>query len=341
MTKTDLIIKKTLEYLKYPSVVGYEQPFINKLEKDFKSLQLSTQRHSGLLSVKGNLPNSNIVSVHIDRHGLISNGKGELEYAAYRVKSQNTNSEIEPNKKMWEKIASRFENEKVYAYEPTTGKNIGSGRVEKCYICPVRNNFVFQVEELVHLKSGIPVSFSSHCGNSKKSIEGQLDNVINAALGFALFKFGFQGTLLLTEGEEIGESWSHIYNYFLDQKIETSRLIVLDTSPFEDDKSINMNSVILRSRDNNSEFEPVLTQTIREKCASLNIPFLVKDEYLTNSKKTTNIGNTELGHLISNSKNKISGTTVQIATMGYHSNKERANYEAIHNVFRILSETLI
>ncbi|MGJ8591740.1 MAG: hypothetical protein ACSHXF_04290 [Aquaticitalea sp.] len=56
MTNTDLIIKKTVEYLNYPSAVGYEQPFINKLEKDFKSLQLRTERHSGLLSVKENRP---------------------------------------------------------------------------------------------------------------------------------------------------------------------------------------------------------------------------------------------------------------------------------------------
>lgn len=341
MTKPDLIIKKTLEYLKYPSVIGFEQPFINKLEKDFKSLQLRTERHSGLLSVKGNRPNSNIVSVHIDRHGLIANGKGELEYAAYRVKSQYANSEIEPKKTMWKKISSRFDNEKVYAYEPTTGKKTGSGRVQKCYICRVRNNFVFQVEELSHLKSGIPVSFSPSCRNDLNTIEGQLDNVINAALGFTLFKFGFQGTLLLTEGEEIGESWNHIYKYFIDQQLETRRLFILDTSPFEHDDSINMNSVILRNKDNHSDFETALTQTIKEHCDFLKIPFLVKDEYLTNSKKAINMGNTELGRLISHSKNKISGTTVQISTLGYHSNQERANYEAIQNVFRILSEILI
>jgi len=242
---------------------------------------------------------------------------------------------------MWEKISSRFDNETVYAYEPTTGKNIGIGKINTSYLCPIRNNFIFCSDELSHLHRDIPVSFSPHCQNDLSSIEGQLDNAVNVALGFALFKFGFQGTLLLTEGEEIGESWKHIYTYFLEQQLETKRLFVLDTSPFEEDKSIDMNSVILRNKDSNSDFDPVLTQTIKENCAILKIPFLVKDEYLINSKKTENLGSTELGHLISKSKNKISGTTVQIATMGYHSNREKANYEAIQNVFRILSQILI
>lgn len=340
MIEKDFIIQKTQEYLKYPSVVGYEHPFINKLIKDFTSLSLKTTYYRGLLEVKGDRPESNIVSVHIDRHGLIANGKGELEYAAYKAKITKNETEITRRKKMWEKISSRFNNEIVHAYEPTTGKNISSGKINTSYLCPERNNFIFYVEELSHLENNIPVSFSPHCLNELKSIEGQIDNVVNAALGFELFRSGFQGTLLLTQGEEIGESWKHINHYFLKKNLDTKRLFVLDTSPFEEDKSVDMNSVILRHKDNNADFDSELTRSLKEQCDNLKIPFLLKDEYLLDSKKSGNLGSTELGHLISKSKSIISGTTVQIATTGYHSNREKANYQAIENVFKLLTHTL-
>tara|TARA_R110002050_G_scaffold141251_2_gene266323 strand:+ start:30086 stop:31120 length:1035 start_codon:yes stop_codon:yes gene_type:complete len=341
MVELDLIINKTMEYLQFPSVVGNEKPFLDKLEKDFKSLQLTTKLYPGLLAVQGKKPNSAIVSAHIDRHGLIANGKGELEYAAYRVKNETAKVVINPKDKMWEKIVARFNHQKVYAYDAKTGEKLGAGTINKCCVCSIRNNFVFEVPELSQLTEGTPVSFSTNCNDASHTIDGQLDNVVSAALGFTLFKFGFEGTLLLTKGEEIGESWKHIYDYFKDNKTETKKLFVLDTSPFQLDESVDMNAVILRNRDNNAHFESVLTETIKEKCEALKIPFLVKDEYILSNAKTTNIGNTELGHLISKSNNQISGTTVQIATMGYHSNHEIANYEAIQNVFKILSETLI
>jgi len=156
-----------------------------------------------------------------------------------------------------------------------------------------------------------------------------------------LFRCGFQGTLLLTLGEEIGESWKHINHYFIKKNLDTKRLFVLDTSPFDEDNSIDMNSVILRHKDSNSDFDSELTQSLMEQCDYLKIPFLLKDEYLLNSKKSGNLGSTELGHLISKSENMISGTTVHITTTGYHSNREKANYQTIENVFKLLSHTLI
>ena len=74
---TELIINKTLEYLRVPAVVGHEQLFMDYLEKDFKALNLTTDKYNRLLAVHGTEPFSAILCAHIDRHGLISLGSEE------------------------------------------------------------------------------------------------------------------------------------------------------------------------------------------------------------------------------------------------------------------------
>jgi putative aminopeptidase FrvX len=343
MTALELILKKTTEYLKIPSVVGYETFFLDYLEKDFRRLNLKTQRYKGLLLIEGSNPTSNIVSVHIDRHGLVANGIGELEYAAYQVKADKYGVDSEIKKKMWEKIASRFNGENVYAYNPITGSKIGEGTIASGYLCPVRENFIFRVKNLESLKKNTPVSFSVSCVANLKSVVGQLDNVLSVGLTYGLYKFGFQGSLLLTTEEEIGKSWEHVLDYFNEDKIETQKLFVFDTSPFDSSDNIDLNAVILRKRDNNSAFDKSLTNLILKKCEKLKIPFLLKDEYILNHSKkgdNINLGSTELGRIILESKQKINGTTVQIPTFGYHSNKETANFHAIENVFKLLNSVL-
>ncbi len=83
---TDTAIAKTMEYLSVPAVVGHERFFLDHLENDFAALGLETCRYPGLLEVHGNDAHSAILCAHVDRHGLISLGKGEYAYAAQYIK---------------------------------------------------------------------------------------------------------------------------------------------------------------------------------------------------------------------------------------------------------------
>ncbi len=340
MSPLEIILKQTRNYLAVPSVVGYEQLFLKKLREDFEALNLKVTPYEGLLCIEGDAPLSATLSAHIDRHGLIANGIGELEYAAYRVKENKYDTSSEIKKSMWLKIRDRFNGEMVYAYDPVTGEKKSRGIISSGYFCPVRENYVFNVENLKSLSENTPVSFSDLCPVEDHQISGQLDNVISVGIGYALYKNGFKGTLLLTTEEEIGRSWEHILNYYQTTKQSTQKLLVLDTSPFSKDDKIDDSSVVLRNKDNNGSFNPAFTELVKHKCQDLGIPYIVKDEFVTQkstSKGRINLGNTELGRLITESKGNINGTTIQLPTIGYHSNKEEASFPAISNIFNLLN----
>lgn len=336
ITPLDIVLNKTKDYLATPSVVGYEQVFIKKLKADFGALNLSVTAYDGLLCIEGKEPLSATLSAHIDRHGLVANGKGELEYAAYRVKENKYAISREIKKTMWQKIQDRFEGEEVYAYHPISGNKLISGRITSSYLCPVRENFVFNVEKLENLEANTPVSFSEKCPLGKEQITGQLDNVLSVAVCYALYKNGFQGRLLLTTEEEIGKSWQHILNYYKQTTQGSQKLLVLDTSPFSKEDEIDFTSVVLRNKDSNGDFNSLFTQNIKQKCKYLNIPYIVKDEFLS-KKSSKNLGSTELGRLIAESKGQLNGTTIQIPTLGYHSNHEKSSFKAIANFYNLLN----
>src|SRR5688572_11984824 len=112
----ETVIAKTMEYLSIPSVVGHEQFFINYLKKDFESLGALTVKHSGILEVYGNKPQDAVVCAHIDRHGLISLGKGEYAYAAQYIKEIKYGEANRSSRKELENLGKRFAGESVFAY---------------------------------------------------------------------------------------------------------------------------------------------------------------------------------------------------------------------------------
>jgi hypothetical protein len=82
----EMVIAKTMEYLGVPPVVGHEQFFVNYLKKDFEAIGLTASKHEGILEIHGAKPHSAVLCAHIDRHGLISLGKGEYAYAAQYIR---------------------------------------------------------------------------------------------------------------------------------------------------------------------------------------------------------------------------------------------------------------
>jgi putative aminopeptidase FrvX len=348
MTPIETIVSKIAEYLLVPSVVGYEGAFIKKLEEDFQGLGLKTKMYDKLLVIEGKDPLSHMMSIHIDRHGLLANGKGELEYAAFDVNRDTYGIKTEVKKEIWEQISERFNGEMVYAYDPSTGKDIARGTIDSGYFCPIRKNFVFISKSLADLPLNTPISFEHMCTVAGDSITGQLDNVVSSAIAYAMFANGYEGSVLCTSEEEIGRSWQHVLNYFNEADITTKELFVLDTSPFDKDSDIDTSSIILRYRDNNGTFNKDLTESLIKKCDTEGVPHFFKDVYLLEQARkkgddetTISLGNTELGRIITNSDGKITGTTIQVPTRGYHSNKEEATYKAFENVFKILHDTLV
>lgn len=338
----DQIIQKTKEYISIPAVVGHEGLFMRHLQAEFQEMGFSTETYPGLLVVQGDDPLSAIVSAHIDRHGLISIGGGEYAYAAQYVKEikygqQNTASQTE-----LEAISKRFEGERVFAYDPDTGKKRGEGTITSCRACMAGGNAVFHLHDMTPEDMNTPVAYAKEAETQSGYFRGQLDNTISLGVLYALCRNGFQGTLLLTTEEEIGKSWKHMADWLQEKNINARELIILDTSPYSDYEPIDRGVVVFRNRDKSEVFNGDLVGRLKERCDGLNIPYQLKDEYLlAQGKEIRQLGSTELGRLISESQGRWTGATVQIPTVMYHTSNETTSHESIKNYYGFLQNILI
>ena len=344
----DQVLNKTVEFLDYPSVVGFEQPFLSHLATSFEALGCKIDREGKILAVHKGPARSEIFSCHIDRHGLVATGDREYEYAAYVTRLREYGEEAEPTCRMLKKIRGRFLKEPVFAYDPATGERLAQGTIARAYFCGHRVNLVFRISGFKSQPIGTPVSFCRPCQTVGESFTGQLDNVISAAVVHELFALGFSGRALFTSEEEIGKSWSLALDYLDRRKLRPRELLVLDTSPFPDPAAIDEGRIVLRNRDANGIFNPALVSRLRGICGQQGIPYQMKDDWIARAnaervrrgKKPTGLGSTELGRLVSGSDGVVNGATVQIPTFGYHSNQETTSRRSIGQLLRLLTTLL-
>lgn len=339
------------ELIRQPSVVGAEHAFFRVLQRALEERGAEVYWYEGLLVAQGREPRAMMLSAHIDRHGLVCTGPNEFQYAAFVAGSRSDLLGNSVSESLMNKIAGRFEQVELMAYEPWSGAYRGKGTITNSYICEYRNNLIFEVRGLEHLVAGTPVAFADRLLIAEDRFFGQLDNVLTTAALVHLFEIGYQGTAFFTAGEEAGRSWRYLLEWFRRFGGSTNRLIVVDTSPFPDVPSANEQLVVLRNKDANSDFNAETSRLLRETCDRLDISYLFKDEYVEarniqakqKGEPTQSIGSTEMGRITAASNGLVQGTTLQIPTTGYHTIEESAaiaSCEAFLNVLLALSRAL-
>ncbi|MGQ0527769.1 MAG: hypothetical protein ACT4OY_07075 [Alphaproteobacteria bacterium] len=336
------IIAKTVEYLKIPSVVGYEDHFLSYLYQDFKALDLGVTKVAGALEVRGDNPCTGILTAHADRHGLISLGHDEYVYAAQYMKEIKYGEPNKASQKELEDIGKRFQGECVCAYDQWTGARLGEGTIQTVEPHVMNGSALFKVEGMAEIKLGVPVAYERIAKKENGYLKGQIDNALSLAVIHTLYKRGYQGMAIIPKDEEIGKSWIHIAACLKHSGFESQDIIVIDTSPYNDSEPIEKGQVVFRNRDSNAIFNPALVNRLKERCTALGIGFQFKDETLLAKGKTTEqLGSTELGKLIKNTAGRWSGASVQIPTLMYHTSNETTSLAAIANYYGFLANILI
>jgi putative aminopeptidase FrvX len=326
-----------------PSVVGCEHSFFRTLQRELEERGAEVTWYEGVLVAQGATPESVMFSAHVDRHGLICTGPNEYQYAAYVTGARSDLLGNSVSEQMMRKVAGRFPDERVFAYEPWSGSYCGRGRIRNTYICEKRNNLIFEVEGLQQLVAGTPVAFTDRLEVTPEGVSGQLDNVLTAAVLVYLFELGFGGTAFFTAQEEAGKSWRYLLEWFRRFGNSTNQLIVMDTSPFPDLEVAVPGSVVLRNRDANAQFNRALTGRVVELCGELGIPFVFKDAYVERSnaelasrgETPRSLGVTELGRIVAASRGLVDGTTLQVPTTGYHTVAELADLRSVASFLRL------
>lgn len=336
----ETVVLKTAEYLKIPSVVGFEQHFLNYLKNDFEQLGLTTTMHKGLLEVSGQAPFSNIITAHTDRHGLLSLPNNEYAYAAEIIKQRKYDEDSKATRQTLDAIRQRFVGEDVIAYNPETGETIAEGTIQKVRID--QDDHIFSIFGLSDLDQNTPVAYARSTEVLDDYLKGQIDNVVSLGLIYVLYQNGYQGTALLTTEEEIGKSWRYL-NKWLDANAPNNQnLFVLDTSPYRENKPIKEHLITLRYRDKSGVFNKDLTDKIMERCDNLSLPYQVKDQYfLDQGLEIKDLGSTELGRLVMETQGNQNGCTIQVPTTEYHTSYETTSKGCIENVYRLLSDILL
>ncbi|MCC7305549.1 MAG: hypothetical protein IT558_04730 [Alphaproteobacteria bacterium] len=336
------VIAKTIEYISYPCVVGYEQFFLNHLNEEYMQAGLETWKHEGLLEIRGKKPHSAIICAHIDRHGLISIGDGEYVYAAQYIKEIKYGQNNRQSQKEIAGIIKRFEGERVLAYDPATGATLGTGLIKAGHPWLLHGDAVFEVEGLNKLDLGLPLAYARTARIEQDYLKGQIDNALSLAIISALYENGFEGTALLSTEEEIGKSWVHLAGALRRIGAQAKDLIILDTSPYVEPEPVDQGMVIFRSRDMSASFNTDLLAAMKDRAADLSIPCQVKDEMLLAKGRTPDqLGSTELGKLIQHTNGEWSGATVQIPTLMYHTSNETTSIAAVTNFYNFLHDILI
>ncbi len=334
------------QLIRTPSVVGAEHNFFMVIKRELEEIGVGVEYFDGVLVASGNDPQSGYISTHADRHGLICTGKNEFQYAAFIAKNRadltgNSNSE-----QLLNSLSNRFLDQKVQAYEPWNGSYLGMGVIRDAVLCPRRNNIIFKVEGLDNLFPGTPIAFMDKLTFEDNLISAQLDNVLTVAIVVYLYHLGYQGTSFFTASEEAGKSWRFLLEWFRRFDVNTNKLLVLDTSPYETLEDILAIDIVLRNRDSNAVFRSPLKDKIKKIAKKDKIKFHYKDLYIKNKNeakgnKKYSVGTTELGRIIDATKGEIQGTTLQIPTIGYHTAEETAHKKSIESMVMILSRLYI
>ena len=332
------------QLVREPSVVGTEDSFFRVLRRELAQVNVTVERHLGVLVARGSEPESIILSAHSDRHGLLCTGPNEFQYAAFIAGNRGELTGDSVSEQMMASIADRFTGQRVQAHLPYTGTYIGQGTISSGYLCPQRHNLIFEITGLEFLQPGTPVSFLDRLGVTPTHLSAQLDNVLSVALIVHLFRNGFKGTALFTAQEEAGRSWRFALAWMQREALVTRRLLVLDTSPYPTPEAAAAQDLVLRKKDATGSFDADFTLEIQDHCIDLGIPYTYKDSWIEAQNegriKPLSLGRTELGRLVAATAGQINGTTLQIPTTGYHTASETASLSSIRAAIRLL-ETYI
>ncbi len=326
--------------IREPSVVGNEQAFFRVLRRELEEVDVQVRLFHGVLVAQGRKPRELFLSAHIDRHGLLCTGPNEFQYAAFIAGNQGENMTDSVSAHMLSLIEGRFQGQRVQAHMPYIGTYLGQGSITRSFICPRRNNLIFEVEGLEFLQPGTPVSFLDRLRVEQGLLSCQLDNVVSAALIIYLFRKGFQGTGLFTAQEESGRSWRYALSWFQREEIRTQRLVVLDTSPYATREDADQQQVALRHKDATGVFSAVMTQELMQRCEQLGVSYGFKDEYIerqnASRSKPYPLGRTELGRIAAATAGVINGSTLQLPTTEYHTASETASLRALSGMLKLL-----
>ncbi len=329
------IIKTTNKFLRIPSVTLYEKPFLDYLYNKINKLDYELIKHSKYLVVNPITKPKYIFTIHIDRNGIIKNDFGKYEISSFYGKKKKGDTFHRDDKEFYQIVGLRYVNNNIISYNPENGKKYIKYKIINYNASSYKKRVIFDLNKKPKDYEKV-FMLDSKIFTYKYFISGQIDNIISVAVIYNILKEinnkKLNSTIIFTTEEEIGNSYNYILSYLNSKNIfKYNRIIVLDTTPYENFAKKPKNFLTLRKGDFFGKFNLGLTNEIENKLKKLNINIDYKD---------SDIGKTELGRIILSSKNNLTGTTIQIPSVSYHTIYETCFKKSLISYYKIIKKLL-
>lgn len=331
--ETKKILKICSKLLKIPSVTCYEKPLLEYLNKKAKKYGYETKIiQNKYLIIKPKQKNSNyLISAHIDRHGMIKNNKGEIEFLSFNKRKELQLPFNKEDHDIFLQTGLAHAKDNIISYNSKTGKKQKKYKITRFNIDHKKKLVTYNLNKKPK-KSEKIFMLESNIQTKENLFSGQIDNTISTAILLYLLKTtNFKQEIIFTTKEEIGESYKQPLHYL--QKIKKTKnfqnIITIDTSPYENLKFKEKGFLTLRKGDEYSNYNKEISKKIKQN--------LKNKKIYCHIKPSTN-GRTELGKISKESKNKYNGTVIQLPTTNYHTTYETSTIESLENYIQIIKE---
>lgn len=378
MINLNRIIELTNEFLEIPSSISFEKPFLDYLEKKAKNLGYNIfRKENSYLVIKpknDSIVSSKLFSVHIDRHSVIKNDNGRLEYLAFNLKKklglpflkeevkiseENLLLELEEREVSFEKFGE-FLVFKREGFKPVKLKRDGLDT----YYETVALRFTKEDCISYDFNSGEKI-------NEYKLIRNQIDINKNEIYFFTNKTIGFDEKIFMIKSKiyqdekfisgQIDNVISVAVLFYLLEKGNFNEEIIFTT---KEEIGLSYKCVIdyINSQDNfekkliildtspysniENEKSGFLTLRYGDENGGFNselvlkIKSILEENQINFDFKPSFLGRTELGRVSSESQGKVNGSTLQLPSMNYHTVFETCSKTSLENFVFIIEKLL-
>lgn len=360
------------DFLKVPSSIDAEKPFLDFLNKKVKKLGYETILKEDYLVVKprNQIKCKYLFSAHIDRHSIIKNDEGEIEHLGFYLKK---------------KLKLKFKRERIEKFEKEIVSKLSKQFGEDNIILDERflkfRNIIgkktikFEREEgdlfyTTFASRFVNLDVSSYDKNTgeifkdykilrsevdvnKRYVEFHLNKEINGNEKYFMLK----SEINILKNKFFGQIDNVISVatlFYLLEKKDFSQEIIFTTKEEigqswknlidynSDLKIISLDTSPYPSFKNKElgfltfrrgDENGMFDEDLVEK-----LIFNANEQKIPYHFKPYDFGQTELGNAITNSNEKINGVTLQLPTMNYHTTYETSTLESLENYIKLIEK---
>lgn len=300
------IITCLQEFLRISSVTGDTQNFEDFIAQQFTNIGYRVTKKLNCVVIQSKTqPDSFCVCAHLDRVGFIKTNTG------YEFSTALFNQIVK--REVLEKIKTRYISKTVCGEKNST--KISSAEI-------MTDKLIFKTKEQLPDKS---LSLNKDVLHVNKWVTAQLDNAISIATLYTLcVKEKINGTFILSNNEELSQSYKSIIPIIKELNVNKNSIVVLDTGNEVSEDDFMNGSIGINCKEDDLTYNEEFHREILSYLSAFPI------------HSNTDRSCTELYSITEKSDRQITGISVRIPRKEYHVAEETTTIACLNNFYNII-----